>query len=141
MSQESRILRIHIKRRVEPSSLQNEPSSIHNEPESSETSKKSVNISFLKEKYNIHLPRSYKKQTSASQTVHFLEELESTISETVDELKTAHKNLDRFQKYRILESISVRFSLGKRVFDNNSEEDIESDDKKNKKSIRVSNSS
>ncbi|RHZ73415.1 hypothetical protein Glove_231g13 [Diversispora epigaea] len=79
MSQESR---------VELSSLQNEPSSAHNEPESSETSKKSVDISSLKEKYNIRLPRSYKEQTSAPQTVHFSEELESTIPETVDELKT-----------------------------------------------------
>ena len=88
MSQESRTPRIHIKRRVELSSLQNEPSSAHNEPESSETSKKSVDISSLKEKYNIRLPRSYKEQTSAPQTVHFSEELESTIPETVDELKT-----------------------------------------------------
>ncbi|RHZ72297.1 hypothetical protein Glove_243g84 [Diversispora epigaea] len=47
-----------------------------------------VDISSLKEKYNIRLPRSYKKQTSASQTVHFSEELESTILKTVDELKT-----------------------------------------------------
>ncbi|RHZ86259.1 hypothetical protein Glove_53g1 [Diversispora epigaea] len=88
MSQESRTPRIHIKRRVELSSLQNEPSSAHNEPESSETSKKSVDISSLKEKYNIRLPRSYKEQTSAPQTVHFSKELESTIPETVDELKT-----------------------------------------------------
>ncbi|RHZ88879.1 hypothetical protein Glove_21g308 [Diversispora epigaea] len=88
MSQESRTPRIHIKRRVELSSLQNEPSSAHNEPESSETSKKSVDISSLKEKYNIRLPRSYKEQTSAPQTVHFSEELESIIPETVDELKT-----------------------------------------------------
>ncbi|RHZ86391.1 hypothetical protein Glove_51g44 [Diversispora epigaea] len=169
MSQESRTPRIHIKRRVEPSSLQNEPSSAHNEPESSETSKKSVDISSLKEKYNIRLPRSYKEQTSAPQTVHFSEELESTIPETVDELKTENrklkeeiaelkrqnsqmeidfeekleksqeninqmkeeidflaninqqfgaendqliKNLDRFRKYRIPESISVRSSPG-----------------------------
>ncbi|RHZ88140.1 hypothetical protein Glove_26g4 [Diversispora epigaea] len=169
MSQESRIPRIHIKRRVELSSLQNEPSSAHNEPESSETSKKSVDISSLKEKYNIHLPRSYKEQTSAPQTVHFSEELESTIPETVDELKTENrklkeeiaklkrqnsqmeidfeekleksqeninqmkeeidflaninqqfgaendqpiKNLDRFRKYQIPESISVRSSPG-----------------------------
>ncbi|RHZ90064.1 hypothetical protein Glove_8g104 [Diversispora epigaea] len=48
-----------------------------------------VNISSLKEKYNIRLPRLYKEQTSAPQTVHFSEELESTIPETVDELKTA----------------------------------------------------
>ncbi|RHZ59094.1 hypothetical protein Glove_365g62 [Diversispora epigaea] len=67
MFQESRILRIHIKRRVELSSLQNEPSFVHNEPESSETSK---------------------KNTSAPQTVHFSEELKSTIPEIVDELKT-----------------------------------------------------
>ncbi|RHZ61008.1 hypothetical protein Glove_350g127 [Diversispora epigaea] len=79
MSQESRTLRIHIKRRVELSSLQNEPFSAHNEPESSKTSKKSVDISSLKEKYNICLPRSYKEQTSAPQTIHFSEELESTI--------------------------------------------------------------
>ncbi|RHZ73009.1 hypothetical protein Glove_235g29 [Diversispora epigaea] len=169
MSQELRTPRIHIKRRVELSSLQNEPSSAHNEPESSETSKKSVDISSLKEKYNICLPRSYKEQTSAPQTVHFSEELESTIPETVDELKTENqklkkeiaelkrqnsqmeidfeekleksqeninqikdeidflaninqqfgaendqliKNLDRFRKYRIPESISVRSSPG-----------------------------
>ncbi|RHZ77333.1 hypothetical protein Glove_181g21 [Diversispora epigaea] len=168
MSQESRTPRIHIKRRVELSSLQNEPSSAHNEPESFETSKKSVDISSLKEKYNIRLPRSYKEQTSAPQTVHFSEELESTIPETVDKLKTENrklkeeiaelkrqnsqmeidfeekleksqeninqmkeeidflaninqqfgaendqliKNLDRFRKYRIPESISVRSSL------------------------------
>ncbi|RHZ69631.1 hypothetical protein Glove_281g20 [Diversispora epigaea] len=169
MSQESRTSRIHIKRRIELSSLQNEPSSAHNEPESSKTSKKSVDISSLKEKYNIRLPRSYKEQTSAPQTVHFSEELESTIPETVDELKTENqklkkeiaelkrqnsqmeidfeekleksqeninqmkdeidflaninqqfgaendqliKNLDRFRKYRIPESISVRSSPG-----------------------------
>ena len=88
MSQESRTPRIHIKRRVEPSSLQNEPSSAHNEPESSETSKRSVDISSLQEKYKIRLPRSYKEQTSAPQTVHFSEVLESAIPETVDELKT-----------------------------------------------------
>ncbi|RHZ71565.1 hypothetical protein Glove_256g41 [Diversispora epigaea] len=225
MSQESRTPRIHIKKCVELSSLQNEPSSAHNEPESSETSKKSVDISSLKEKYNIRLPRSYKVQTSAPQTVHFSEELESTIPETVDELKTENrklkeeiaelkrqnsqmeieekleknqeninqmkeeidfltninqqfgvendqliKNLDRFQKYRIPESISVRSSSGdsgtepeiisskrpkgrklkskkiaktnkrKRVFGNNSEEDIESDDEKNEKDVSVSNS-
>ncbi|RHZ48846.1 hypothetical protein Glove_541g82 [Diversispora epigaea] len=70
MFQESRTSRIYIKRRVELSSLQNEPSSTHNEPESSETSKKS-------------------EQTSTPQTVHFSEELESTIPETVDELKIA----------------------------------------------------
>ncbi|RHZ57426.1 hypothetical protein Glove_388g5 [Diversispora epigaea] len=93
MSQESRTPRIHIKRRVKLSSLQNEPSSAHNEPESSETSKKSVDISSLKEKYNIRLLRSYKEQTSASQTVHFSEELESTIPETVDELKTENRKL------------------------------------------------
>ncbi|RHZ82394.1 hypothetical protein Glove_109g346 [Diversispora epigaea] len=93
MSQESRTPRIHIKRHVELSSLQNEPSSAHNEPESSETSKKSVDISSLKEKYNIRLPRSYKEQTSAPQTVHFSEELESTIPETVDELKTENRKL------------------------------------------------
>ncbi|RHZ86282.1 hypothetical protein Glove_52g153 [Diversispora epigaea] len=223
MSQESRTPRIHIKRSVELSSLQNEPFSAHNEPESSETSKKSVDISSLKEKYNIHLPRSYKEQTSALQTVHFLEELESTIPETVEELKTENqklkkeiaelkrqnsqmeidfeekleksqeninqmkdeidflaninqqfgaendqliKNLDRFRKYRIPESISIRSSpgdsgteseiipskrpkgrklkskkiaktnKGKRVFGNDSEEDTESDDEKNEKDAR-----
>ena len=88
MSQESRTSRIHIKRRVELSSLQNEPSSAHNEPESSETSRRSVDISSLQEKYNLRLPRSYKEQTSAPQTVHFSKELESAIPETVDELKT-----------------------------------------------------
>ncbi|RHZ51699.1 hypothetical protein Glove_475g33 [Diversispora epigaea] len=136
MSQESHI---------ELSSLQNKPSSAHNESESSETSKKSVDISSLKEKYNICLLRSYKEQTSAPQTVHFSEELESTISETVDKLKTEKleksqenrnqmkeeidfltninqqfgaendqliKNLDRFRKYRIPKSISVRSSPG-----------------------------
>ncbi|RHZ48243.1 hypothetical protein Glove_554g23 [Diversispora epigaea] len=71
MSQESRTSQIHIKRRIELSSLQNEPSSVHNEPESFETSKKSVDISSLKEKYNI--------------------QLESTIPETVDELKTENQ--------------------------------------------------
>ncbi|RHZ83091.1 hypothetical protein Glove_99g204 [Diversispora epigaea] len=203
MSQESRTSRKHIKRRVELSSLQNEPSSAHNEPESSETSKK--------------------EQTSASQTVYFLEELESTIPETVDELKTENqklkkeiaelkrqnsqmeidfeekleksqeninqmkeeidfltninqqfgvendqliKNLDRFRKYQIPESILVRSSpgdsgteseiifskrpkgqklkfkkiaktnKGKRVFSNDSEEDTESDDEKNEKDAR-----
>ncbi|RHZ78161.1 hypothetical protein Glove_167g23 [Diversispora epigaea] len=227
MSQESRTPRIHIKRRVELSSLQNEPSFVYNESESSETSKKSVDISSLKEKYNIRLPRSYKEQTSAPQTVHFSEELESTIPETVDELKTENqklkkeiaelkrqnsqieidfeekleksqeninqmkdeidflaninqqfgaennqliKNLDRFRKYRIPESISIRSSpdnsgteseiipskrpkgrklkskkiaktnKGKRVFGNDSEEDTESDDEKNEKDARVSNS-
>ncbi|RHZ79353.1 hypothetical protein Glove_149g70 [Diversispora epigaea] len=95
MSQESRTPRIHIKRRVELSSLQNEPSSTHNEPESSETSKKNVNISSLKEKYNIRLPRSYKEQISAPQTVHFSEELESTIPEIVDELKTENQKLKK----------------------------------------------
>ncbi|RHZ80691.1 hypothetical protein Glove_132g145 [Diversispora epigaea] len=95
MSQESRTPRIHIKRCVELSSLQNEPSSAHNEPESSETSKKSVDISSLKEKYNIRLLRSYKEQTSAPQTVHFSEELESTIPETVDELKTENQKLKK----------------------------------------------
>ncbi|RHZ78391.1 hypothetical protein Glove_165g48 [Diversispora epigaea] len=150
MSQESQIPQIHIKRRVELSSLQNEPSFAHNEPESSETSKKS-------------------EQTSAPQTIHFSEELENTIPETVDELKTENqklkkeiaelkrqnsqmeidfeekleksqeninqmkkeinflaninqqfgaendqliKNLDRFRKYQIPESISVRSSPG-----------------------------
>ncbi|RHZ84848.1 hypothetical protein Glove_74g81 [Diversispora epigaea] len=86
MSQESRTPQIHIKKRIELSFLQNEPSSAHNEPESSETSKKSVDISSLKEKYNI-------QQTSAPQTVHFSEELESTIPETVDELKTENRKL------------------------------------------------
>ncbi|RHZ77778.1 hypothetical protein Glove_173g65 [Diversispora epigaea] len=95
MSQESRTPRIHIKRHVELSSLQNEPSSAHNEPESSETSKKSVDISSLKEKYNIRLLRSYKEQTSAPQTVHFSEELESTIPETVNELKTENQKLKK----------------------------------------------
>ncbi|RHZ62590.1 hypothetical protein Glove_339g15 [Diversispora epigaea] len=93
-----------------------------------------------------NLPKLLKKeQTSAPQTVHFSEELESTIPETVDELKTEKleksqeninqmkeeidflaninqqfgaendqliKNLDRFRKYRIPESISVRSSPG-----------------------------
>jgi len=55
MSQESRTPRIHIKRRVEPS-LQNKPSSAHNEQESSETSRRSIDVSSLKEKYKIRLP-------------------------------------------------------------------------------------
>ncbi|RHZ73790.1 hypothetical protein Glove_229g42 [Diversispora epigaea] len=47
------------------------------------------------------------------------------------------KNLDRFRKYRILESISVRSSPGKRVFGNDLEkEDTELDDKKNEKDVR-----
>ncbi|RHZ82955.1 hypothetical protein Glove_102g72 [Diversispora epigaea] len=95
MSQESRTPQIHIKRRVELSSLQNKPSSAHNEPESFETFKKSVDISSLKEKYNIRLLRSYKEQTFALQTVHFSEELESTIPKTVDKLKTG-VNLRKF---------------------------------------------
>ncbi|RHZ80507.1 hypothetical protein Glove_134g232 [Diversispora epigaea] len=63
------------------------------------------------------------------------------------------KNLDRFRKYRIPESISVRSSSsdsgrklkskkiaktnkGKRVVGNDSEEDTESDDEKNEKNVR-----
>ncbi|RHZ81423.1 hypothetical protein Glove_120g164 [Diversispora epigaea] len=165
MSQESRTSRIHIKRRVELSSLQNEPSSAHNEPESSETFKKSVDISSLKEKYNIRLPRSYKEQTSAPQTVHFSEELESTIPETVDELKTENRKLkeeiaelkrqnsqmeidfeEKLEKSQeninqmkeeidFLANINQQF--GKRVFGNDSEEeDTESDDEKNEKGAR-----
>ncbi|RHZ78251.1 hypothetical protein Glove_166g172 [Diversispora epigaea] len=61
---------------------------LYKKTQSSETSKKSIDISSLKEKYNIRLPRLYKKQTSAPQTVHFSEELESTIPETIDKLKT-----------------------------------------------------
>ncbi|RHZ44076.1 hypothetical protein Glove_766g2 [Diversispora epigaea] len=150
MSQESRTPRIHIKKRVELSSLQNEPSSAHNEPESSETSKKSVDISSLKEKYNIRLPRSYKEQTSAPQTVHFSEELESTISETVNELKT-DKYLSgpsdsgteseiipsKHPKGRKLKSKKIaKTNKGKRVFGNDLEEDTESDDEKNEKDAR-----
>ncbi|RHZ78521.1 hypothetical protein Glove_162g84 [Diversispora epigaea] len=192
----------------------------------SQESRIPVDISFLKEKYNICLPRLYKEQTSASQTVHFSEELKSTIPETIDKLKTKNqklkkeiaklkrqnsqmeidfkekleksqkninqmkeeidflaninqqfgaendqliKNLDRFRKYQIPESISVRSSpgnsgteseiipskhpkgrklkskkiaktnKGKRVFGNDSEEDTESDDEKNEKDARVSN--
>ncbi|RHZ47681.1 hypothetical protein Glove_574g30 [Diversispora epigaea] len=59
----------------------------------SQESRTPVDISSLKEKYNIRLPRSYKEQTSAPQTVHFSEELESTIPETVDELKTENRKL------------------------------------------------
>ncbi|RHZ87210.1 hypothetical protein Glove_39g4 [Diversispora epigaea] len=190
----------------------------------SQESQTPIDISSLKEKYNIRLPRSYKEQTSAPQTVHFSEELENIIPETVDKLKTENrklkeeiaelkrqnsqmkidfeekleksqeninqmkeeidfltninqqfgaendqliKNLDRFQKYRILKSISVRSSpgdsgteseiipskrpkgqklkskkiaktnKGKRVFGNDSEEDTESDDEKNEKDARV----
>ncbi|RHZ80214.1 hypothetical protein Glove_138g72 [Diversispora epigaea] len=171
MSQESRTSRIHIKRCVELSSLQNEFSSAHNKPESFETSKK----------------------ISAPQTVHFSEEFESTIPETVDELKTENqklkkkiaelkrqnsqmkidfeekleksqkninqmkkeinflaninqqfgaendqliKNLDPFRKYRIPESISVRSSPGKRVFNNDSEENTKSDGEKNEKDAK-----
>ena len=256
MSQESRTPRIHIKRRVEPS-LQNEPSSAHNEQESSETSRRSIDVSSLKEKYKIRLPRTYKEQTSAPQTVRFSEELESAIPETVDELQTGInaciysiccivsemssvsqnmlpdfisfsenrklreeiaelkrqnsqmeidyeekleksqeninqmkdeidflaninqqfgaendqliKDLDRFRKYRVPESISARSSpgdsgteleiiskrpkgrklksrkiartnKGKRVSGNDSEEDSESDDERNEKDARVSNS-
>ncbi|RHZ66460.1 hypothetical protein Glove_307g70 [Diversispora epigaea] len=95
MFQESRTSQIHIKKCIELSSLQNEPSSAHNEPESSETSKKSVDISSLKEKYNIRLLQSYKKQTSTPQTVHFSEELKSTIPETIDELKTENQKLKK----------------------------------------------
>ncbi|RHZ78273.1 hypothetical protein Glove_166g123 [Diversispora epigaea] len=150
MSQELRTLRIHIKRCVELSSLQNKPSSAYNEPESSETSKKSVDISSLKEKYNIRLPRSYKEQTSAPQTVHFSEKLESTIPETVDELKT-DKYLSspgnsgteseiipsKCSKGRKLKSKKIaKTNKGKRVFGNNSEEDTESDDEKNEKDAR-----
>ena len=93
--------RNHIKRRVEPSSQnepsssqnepsssQNIPSSSQNEPEYSETPKKGVDVSSLKERYNIRLPRSYKEQTSAPQIVHFSQEIESAIPETLDELKT-----------------------------------------------------
>jgi hypothetical protein len=94
--------RIHTKRHIEPSSSQNEPSSSqnepsssqnlpssssHNEPEYSETPKKGVDISSLKEKYKIRLPRTY-KEPSVPQIVHFSEELESAIPETVDELQT-----------------------------------------------------
>ncbi|RHZ69296.1 hypothetical protein Glove_284g128 [Diversispora epigaea] len=152
MSQESRTPRIHIKRRVELSSLQNEPSSAHNEPESSETSKKSVDISSLKEKYNIRLPRSDKEQTSALQTVHFSEEPESTIPETVDELKTekvekSQENINQIkEEIDFLANINQHFgaendqlikNLGKRVFGNDSEEeDTESDDEKNEKDAR-----
>ncbi|RHZ73619.1 hypothetical protein Glove_230g113 [Diversispora epigaea] len=144
MSQESRTPQIHIKRRVELSSLQNEPSSAHNEPESSKTSKKSVDISSLKEKYNIRLPRSYKEQTSAPQTVHFSEELESTILETVDELKTGDSGTEseiipsKRPKGRKLKSKKIaKTNKGKRVFGNDSEEeDTESDDEKNEKDAR-----
>ncbi|RHZ86901.1 hypothetical protein Glove_42g61 [Diversispora epigaea] len=144
------------------------------------------------------------QQTSAPQTVHFSEELESTIPKIVDELKIEInfeekleksqeninqmkeeinflaninqqfgaendqliKNLDRFRKYRIPESILVRSSpgdsgteseiipskrpkrrklkskkiaktnKGKRVVSNDSEEDTESDDEKNEKDAR-----
>ncbi|RHZ81233.1 hypothetical protein Glove_122g157 [Diversispora epigaea] len=109
MSQESQTSRIHIKRRVELSFLQNKPSSAHNEPESFETFKKSVDISSLKEKYNIRLPRSYKGQTSAPQTVHFSEELESTISETVDELKT--ESFETFKKSVDISSLKEKYNI------------------------------
>lgn len=85
MSQEPR--RIHLKRRAErETSSPNEPST-QNEPENSETPRRNVNVSSLQEKYNIRLPRSYKEQTSAPQNVHFSDEIESAIPETVDELK------------------------------------------------------
>ncbi|RHZ85210.1 hypothetical protein Glove_70g2 [Diversispora epigaea] len=61
----------------------------------SQESRTTVDISSLKEKYNIRLPRSYKKQTSAPQTVHFSEELESTIPKTVDKLKTENQKLKK----------------------------------------------
>ncbi|RHZ76503.1 hypothetical protein Glove_196g85 [Diversispora epigaea] len=151
MSQESRTSRIHIKRCVELSSLQNEPSSAHNEPESSKTSKKSVDISSLKEKYNICLLRSYKEQTSAPQTVHFSEELESTILETEiaklkrqnsqmeidfeEKLEKSQENINQMkEKIDFLTNINQQF--GKRVFGNDSEEDTESDDEKNEKDAR-----
>ncbi|RHZ67795.1 hypothetical protein Glove_299g113 [Diversispora epigaea] len=129
MSQESRILRIHIKKHVEPSSLQNKPSSTYNEPESFETSKKSI---------------------SASQTVHFSEELKSTIPKTVDELKTdkyfsgdSGTELEiipsKRPKGRKLKSKKIaRTNKGKRMFGNDSEEeDTELDNKKNEKDVRV----
>ncbi|RHZ70345.1 hypothetical protein Glove_272g7 [Diversispora epigaea] len=139
MSQESRTPQIHIKRCVELSSLQNEPSSAHNEPESFETSKKS--ISSLKEKYNIRLPRSYKEQTSAPQTVHFSEELESTIPETVDELKTENqklkKEIAKLKRQNSQMEIDFEEKLEKKVFGNDSEEeDTELDDEKNEKDAR-----
>ncbi|RHZ62887.1 hypothetical protein Glove_334g7 [Diversispora epigaea] len=148
------------KERVEFSSLQNEPSSAYNEPESSETSKKSIDISSLKEKYNIRLPRSYKEQTSAPQTVHFLKELESTIPETIDKLKTENQKLkkeiaelkrsspgnsgteseiipSKCPKERKLKFKKIaKTNKGKRVFGNDSEEDTESDDEKNEKDVK-----
>ncbi|RHZ75375.1 hypothetical protein Glove_215g16 [Diversispora epigaea] len=124
MSQESRTLRIHIKRRVELSSLQNEPSSAYNEPESSETSKKSVDISSLKEKYNIRLPQSYKEQTSAPQTVHFSEELESTIPETVDELKTEKLEKSQENINQMKEEIDFLANINQQFSDSGTESEI-----------------
>ncbi|RHZ80079.1 hypothetical protein Glove_139g201 [Diversispora epigaea] len=79
------------------------------------------------QKYNIRLPRSYKEQTSAPQTVHFSEEFESTIPETVNELKTENQKLKKeiaelkrqnfqmeidFEEKLEKKSISVRSSPG-----------------------------
>ncbi|RHZ58313.1 hypothetical protein Glove_374g68 [Diversispora epigaea] len=187
MSQESRTPRIHIKRHVELSSLQNEPSSTHNEPESSETSKKKLEstipetVDELKtENQKLKKEIAELKRQNSQMEIDFEEKLEKSqeninqMKEEIDFLANINqqfgaendqliKNLDRFRKYRISESISVRFSpgteseiipskrpkgrklkskkiaktnKGKRVFGNDSEEDTESDDEKNEKDAR-----
>ncbi|RHZ79701.1 hypothetical protein Glove_142g33 [Diversispora epigaea] len=133
MSQESRTSRIHIKRRVELSSLQNEPSSAHNEPESSETSKKSVDIFSLKEKYNIQNQKLKKEiaELKRSSPGNSGTELKIILSKCPKERKLKSKKI-------------VKTNKEKRVFGNDSEEkDIESDDEKMKKTpgliIRANN--
>ncbi|RHZ81153.1 hypothetical protein Glove_123g140 [Diversispora epigaea] len=121
---QSQTPRIHIKRRVELSSLQNEPSSAHNEPESSETSKKSVDISSLKEKYNIRLSRSYKEQTSAPQIVHFSEELESTIPETIDKLKTEKLEKSQENINQMKEEIDFLANINQQFGDSGTKSEI-----------------
>ncbi|RHZ85498.1 hypothetical protein Glove_65g46 [Diversispora epigaea] len=190
MSQESRTPRIHIKRHIEFSSLQNEPFSAHNKPESSETFKKKLEstipetVDELKTK-NQKLKKKIAKlkRQNSQMEINFEEKLEKSqeninqMKEEIDFLANINqqfgaendqliKNLDRFRKYRIPESISVRSSSGdsgteseiipskrpkgrklkskkiaktnkeKRVVGNDSEEDTESDDEKNEKDTR-----
>ncbi|RHZ76853.1 hypothetical protein Glove_188g9 [Diversispora epigaea] len=106
--------------------------------------KKSVDIFSLKEKYNIYLLRSYKKQTSAPQIVHFSEKLESTIPETVDELKTGDSGIKleiipskRSKGQKLKSKKIVKTNKEKKMFSNDSEEeDTESDDEKNEKGTK-----
>ncbi|RHZ77054.1 hypothetical protein Glove_186g70 [Diversispora epigaea] len=81
MSQELRISRIHIKRCVELSSLQNESSFIHN-----------IRFWHLEFRHS-DFEFGWQEQTFAPQTVHFSEKLKNTIPETVDELKTENRKL------------------------------------------------